>query len=107
MDPTGQEISTIHSSMEPEWYENPSVWVAAIKAWALTKEGRRAEKDNPQGWSNVIAYGEAMEQKVNQAVMEASQPTPGAVAPDSSVQIGPLAPNAFEPAPPQPIQPAI
>jgi len=93
------ETGFLEPSIQPEWAENSELWVAAIKAWAISKPGRRAAKDNPQGWSNVIAYGEAHERRLQQP--PASPPASGLPQP------GELSAKPFEPAPPRPAQPEL
>ncbi len=50
-------------SIMPKWEEDPKLAIAVVKAWALTKAGRYAADANPNGYINVIAYGEEQERK--------------------------------------------
>ncbi len=96
------QTGILESSLQPEWAENSELWVAAIKAWAISKAGRKVAKDNPKGWSNVIAYGELHEQKLQQMQLAAQvQQAAGGAEPSL------MASKKFEPMPPQPAEPAL
>lgn len=78
-------------SIMPKWEEDSDLAIAVVKAWALSKAGRYAADNNPDGYINVIAYGEEHERRLIQMA---------AMAP-----MGPVGPAAGGPAGPGPGEP--
>lgn len=103
--PDGTTIT--HPSITPQWAEDSQLVVAVVKAWALTKAGRYQAESNPEGYMNVIAYGEAHERRLMQQMMPPvpmgapGAPGPGGPAPGGPGPAGPVpgAPPAGGPVP--------
>lgn len=79
---------TEEPSIQPEWAEDSNIWVHEIKRWAMSEEGQTAQRENPTGWRNVMAYGKAHERRLQ--------------APPEFAPSQPISPQPFEPAPPRP-----
>ncbi len=60
-------------SIEPRWEEDSDLCIAVVKAWALTKSGAMQAEANPDGYMNVIAWGQAHEERL----MAMQGPPPG------------------------------
>jgi len=93
--PDGQPVTL--PSIQPKWEYDPALAVAVTKAWALTAAGRKAPQENPQGYENVIAFGQAYEQQMiaQQAPPASESPgPPGHAQPAPSKQpVGPMPPQ--------------
>lgn len=87
--------------------DDPNLVVANVRDWCVSGEGVRAERENPGGFQNVLAYGRAAQAQVQailQAQAAAAQPGDG-----SSPTKSPGAPPEKSPLPPpgadQPVNP--
>jgi hypothetical protein len=75
-----------------EFVEDPAAMANNARMWLISDSGRKAAKDNPAGWRNVVAWGMAQQ-------MKAQPPMP--VGPDGQ----PLPPGPEGPPPPEMGQP--
>jgi hypothetical protein len=55
-----------------EFVEDPMAMANNARMWLISEAGRKAQKDNPTGWRNVVAWGMAQ-----QAKAQAMMPPPG------------------------------
>ncbi|HWR49918.1 MAG TPA: hypothetical protein VN428_02355 [Bryobacteraceae bacterium] len=60
--PNGPEL--MPSIPPQDFVEDPAAMADAARLWLISESGRKAAKDNPTGWRNVVAWGMAQQAKV-------------------------------------------
>ncbi len=102
----GQPVE-IPSIPVDDFEDNHQFVADAVKAWSQTADARLVRRDNPKGYSNVIAFGKAHAGLAQQAMIPPTgPPAPGGSPPPEGPAGGPPqgGPGGMQPpsAPPQP-----
>jgi hypothetical protein len=73
--PTGDPMMPEMPSIEMDpVYDNPEIAFEVVRKWVISETGRQAKQDNPEGYRNVLLYGNMYHQAViQQQMVEATQ----------------------------------
>ena len=63
VDPTSGQPGAPQASIQPDWEDDPSFNATLVKAWL--QQNPMLKQDNPDGYQNVLLYGQACESKAN------------------------------------------
>lgn len=90
-------------SIPPEAFVDNHALVAELtREYLVSEQGRKLKQDNPQGYQNVKAYGQAQERMIPPPPMEGAPPGPQPTAKPSSGQGEPAAVEG-----PMPVSPPV
>ena len=77
--PTGDPLNPEQPSVEIDpIYDNHNIAFEIVRKWVVSEAGRQSKQDNPEGYRNILLYGNAHRQAAAMLAASQSQPENGA-----------------------------